>query len=249
MIVRHKAAWSNHSIAQAVADDKSARGGDALHAAMPTLRHDPPSRDRIHLAHGGHPFFGPKTACCSPLGSGLMSKTRAAQVFYWQPPSAVVWSYAAALCLAYIVVIVLTPLAIASIQRLDDALFMQLGQALAEGHWLGPYNELTLLKGPGYPLFLALGNWAGLSASMARALFHCAAVVCFVSVAHRAHRSFLVSGVLLTLLLWHPISLTSFLLRILRDQISYGQILLVIAMTGRLAAMTGWAAATTAEWT
>jgi len=160
-----------------------------------------------------------------------MSKTRAAQVFYWQPPSAVVWSYAAALCLAYIVVIVLTPLAIASIQRLDDALFMQLGQALAEGHWLGPYNELTLLKGPGYPLFLALGNWAGLSASMARASFHCAAVVCFVSVAHRAHRSFLVSGVLLTLLLWHPISLTSFLLRILRDQISYGQILLVIAMT------------------
>jgi hypothetical protein len=37
----------------------------------------------------------------------------------------------------------------------DDGLFTRLAGHLIDGDWLGPYNELTLAKGPGYPLFMA----------------------------------------------------------------------------------------------
>ncbi len=38
----------------------------------------------------------------------------------------------------------------------DDGLFARLAGHLLDGEWLGPYNELTLAKGPGYPLFMAV---------------------------------------------------------------------------------------------
>jgi len=40
--------------------------------------------------------------------------------------------------------------------RHDDALFVQQGMDIAAGHWLGEYTRLTLVKTPGFPLFVAL---------------------------------------------------------------------------------------------
>ncbi len=37
----------------------------------------------------------------------------------------------------------------------DDALFLQLGRWLLHGRWLGPYDRLTLAKGPFYPMWIA----------------------------------------------------------------------------------------------
>jgi|HubBroStandDraft_6_1064221.scaffolds.fasta_scaffold220775_2 hypothetical protein len=45
----------------------------------------------------------------------------------------------------------------------DDGLFMRLGASLASGHWLGDFSQFTLMKGPGYPAFLAVTNFSGLS--------------------------------------------------------------------------------------
>jgi hypothetical protein len=42
----------------------------------------------------------------------------------------------------------------------DDGLFMALGRSLAEGHWLGDFNQFTLMKGPGFPAFV--NNWLGI---------------------------------------------------------------------------------------
>ena len=41
----------------------------------------------------------------------------------------------------------------------DDRLFIELAQHLIRGEWLGPYNELTLAKGPFYSLFIAAAFW------------------------------------------------------------------------------------------
>lgn len=38
----------------------------------------------------------------------------------------------------------------------DDLLFLNLGEYIAMGEWLGPYDDKTLIKGCGYPLFIAL---------------------------------------------------------------------------------------------
>lgn len=37
----------------------------------------------------------------------------------------------------------------------DDQLFIDQAASIVDGQWLGPYNHLTLIKGPGYPLWIA----------------------------------------------------------------------------------------------
>jgi len=37
----------------------------------------------------------------------------------------------------------------------DDLLFLRLARSIVQGDWLGPYNQLTLVKGPLYPLWIA----------------------------------------------------------------------------------------------
>ena len=41
----------------------------------------------------------------------------------------------------------------------DDKLFINLANNILNGHWLGQYNNLTLIKGPFYPLYIVLMNY------------------------------------------------------------------------------------------
>ncbi len=40
----------------------------------------------------------------------------------------------------------------------DDTLFVGLALSILQGNWLGDYNQFTLMKGSGYPLFIAFSN-------------------------------------------------------------------------------------------
>jgi len=152
------------------------------------------------------------------------------RILYFRAPSWLIYSYVIALSLIYIIVVVHTPIAIwYPGSPHDDSLFISLGRSLAEGKWLGTYSQFTLMKGPGYPAFLAIANWLGISASLAHALFYCGAVVFFVAVAHRFIKSYLISGVLLVLLLWNFLPTTPYIGRILRQQIYAGQVLFIFA--------------------
>ena len=44
----------------------------------------------------------------------------------------------------------------------DDQLFFRTAKYLVEGQWLGPYDNLTLVKGMFYPFFVALAFWASI---------------------------------------------------------------------------------------
>lgn len=134
--------------------------------------------------------------------------------------------YCAVLSTVYVFALVNAPLSLLSAARHDDGLFIEMARSLAAFHWLGPYNQFTLVKGPGYPAFLALASVLGLSSSLAHALFHCFAIGLFVALCHRFLRSYLLSAILFTLLLWDPASFLGQNLRILRDTIYYGQVLL-----------------------
>src|SRR5205085_9946292 len=105
-----------------------------------------------------------------------------------------------------------------------------LARRLSEGNWLGQYDQFTLMKGPGYPAFLALSSVFGISTQLARSLFHCAAIAIFVAICHRFLRSYLLSGLLFTLLLLDPGSFQGQQLRILRDTIYYAQSLLCVGI-------------------
>ena len=60
----------------------------------------------------------------------------------------------------------------------DDTLFVGLALNILQGEWLGAYNQFTLMKGSGYPLFIALSNILGLPLILSQELLYLGA--CFL---------------------------------------------------------------------
>jgi hypothetical protein len=143
-------------------------------------------------------------------------------------PTSLVYSYVFGLCFVYTLVMVHIPITLYPGAPHDDGLFITLGRSLAEGNWLGSFSQFTLMKGPGYPVFLAINNWLGIPVTFSHALFHCFAITIFVVIIHRFLKSHFISAILFALLLWHPISLSGWMLRVIREKIYYGQTLLVL---------------------
>ncbi|WP_159082148.1 hypothetical protein [Rhodanobacter thiooxydans] len=129
--------------------------------------------------------------------------------------------------LLYVSVRMHTPIAVHAEAVHDDQLFISMGERIADGHWLGSYDQLTLIKGPGYPLFLAINAWLGIPISLSEVLFHGFTVGLFFWVFARLTRmpNVAMFGYIATL--WMPAS--PYLERIVRDSIYPGQMLLVLA--------------------
>lgn len=126
---------------------------------------------------------------------------------------------------AFLILSTHTPIVIHADYPHDDGLFMALGQQLAAGKWLGTYSQFTLMKGPGYPIFLAINSWLGLPVGLSHAVFQCVAIAFFFWVfARLANMSNLaLCGFVFTL--WAP---SPYLERIMRDAIYPGETLLVL---------------------
>ena len=112
----------------------------------------------------------------------------------------------------------------------DDRLFINLANAILSGDWLGTYNQLTLAKGPFYPLWLAFVFFTGLPLGLAQQLAYAAACALVV----RALAPLVTGGTArlaaYAVLLWNPMSFeASSLGRVLRQHISTPLALLVFA--------------------
>lgn len=110
----------------------------------------------------------------------------------------------------------------------DDRLFIELAQHLIRGEWLGPYNELTLAKGPFYSLFIAAAFSLGVPLFLAQQAVYATACAMFV----RALRPVVTSGgmrlAVYALLLWNPMTFDgSSMGRVLRQHV-YGPLSLMI---------------------
>jgi hypothetical protein len=146
------------------------------------------------------------------------------------PPRAGAPWFAAAMVLSSLLLAVLVshlPVGILSDAGHDDAWFWLRAESIAAGDWLGRYDQLTLIKGSGYPLFLALVHALGLPLGTAQALLYAAACVLFGTALHRmgARRGFALAVVLA--LQWHPSALAW--TRVLRDSIGAAQAVLLLA--------------------
>jgi hypothetical protein len=62
----------------------------------------------------------------------------------------------------------------------DDLLFIRHAQSLLNGDWLGEYNQLTLIKEPFYPIFIALSNWLGIPLLAAQQILHALSCCIFI---------------------------------------------------------------------
>ena len=54
----------------------------------------------------------------------------------------------------------------------DDQLFIRLAYFLYRGQWLGPYDQLTLAKGMGYPIFILTAFGASVPLKVAEQGFY-----------------------------------------------------------------------------
>jgi hypothetical protein len=90
----------------------------------------------------------------------------------------------------------------------DDALYVKLGGHLARAEWLGPYDESTLAKGPGFPFFVALAYRAHLPLLLAGRLSFAAASGLFVVALLPLFRGRGVPLLLFAALLFNPVVVT-----------------------------------------
>lgn len=112
----------------------------------------------------------------------------------------------------------------------DDGLFVNLAQHLAAGRWLGPYNEMTLIKGPFYPMWVAAAFRSGIPLLLAQHLLYVAACALGVLALHPLLADRRAGLVAFAVLLFNPLSFAPDLAdRVLRVGIYPALTMLVIA--------------------
>lgn len=129
--------------------------------------------------------------------------------------------------LVHCLVAVHTPYSLLADASGDDGLFIKQARLILSGDYLGPYTWATLIKGPGYALFLALTYLSGLPVSFTQAAFFLVAAGAFAWVVARLFRANLLGVCLFILLALHPALPVD---RFLREAIYPGQVLLVVAL-------------------
>lgn len=110
----------------------------------------------------------------------------------------------------------------------DDRLFLELAQHLVRGEWLGPYNELTLAKGPFYSIFIAAVFTLGVPLFLAQQVFYAAACALFTRALRPSVTATGARLAIYTLLLGNPMSFDAPSMgRVLRQHV-YGPLGLLI---------------------
>ncbi|NCU32372.1 MAG: hypothetical protein EOM23_05465, partial [Candidatus Moranbacteria bacterium] len=111
----------------------------------------------------------------------------------------------------------------------DDALFIKIAYWISYGNWLGAYDSLTLVKGFGYPLFIAITNVFGIPLFIAQHLFYALAVFVMVRALSPVLKSKNWEFALFVILLFNPVISSSIFTRILRDGIYFSLTIFVLA--------------------
>ena len=106
----------------------------------------------------------------------------------------------------------------------DDHLFLKLAQYIGEGRWLGPFDDLTLVKGPAYPVFIAVAALLHVPLKLAEqaCLVAASAALCLWisrrdSAGQRPVASLALGCTLFVLLCFDPIIWTASLARVIRE--------------------------------
>lgn len=123
---------------------------------------------------------------------------------------------------------------------IDDRLFVNLAWNAAHGDWLGPYNNLTLAKGPMYPIWLAIVYRLGLPLFLCQHLLYASACGFVLCALRPLQLSTGLRLLLFAVLLFNPMTWASEYLRIVREGIYPAVTLFVLsAATGLMLRRSG----------
>ena len=114
----------------------------------------------------------------------------------------------------------------------DDALFWENAHQIVKGNWLGVYSQMTLAKGPGFPLFLAINALLGIPVTLLIALFYLFSCGITAKTLQELGLNNYLVLTLFVVILFHP---ALFPTRIIRDNIYPALSLIIISGFIRLA--------------
>src|ERR1700730_16452387 len=109
----------------------------------------------------------------------------------------------------------------------DDRLFLALTEQILKGHWLGPYSQFTLMKGPMYSVFIAGAYLVHVPLPLAQHLLYLFGCLLLVLALRPCFAARWQAPILFTLIWWQPMSY--FELDILRQNIYTPLTLLIFA--------------------
>ena len=113
----------------------------------------------------------------------------------------------------------------------DDDLFIKLARSIGNGHWLGHYDNATLVKGAFYPVFIAAAHAAHLPLKIAEQLVYIGASFIISNlVATRLPRGKALGTALFALLCLNPVLWYPDLARVLREGLYVGLSLGVLGL-------------------
>ncbi|MCJ7696681.1 MAG: hypothetical protein MUO40_14825 [Anaerolineaceae bacterium] len=114
----------------------------------------------------------------------------------------------------------------------DDLYFAKMAHYLIHGQWMGPYSQMTLIKGPFYGFFLVMSSLTGLPLFLNETFFYIfACVVMFFAISPLIKNRWW-RLLLFGLLLFVPASLTTgFNLRVYREFVYFSLSLFVVAFS------------------
>jgi len=101
----------------------------------------------------------------------------------------------------------------------DDGLFIRNAKSLYRFGWLGSYNNLTLIKGPFYPTFIAINYWTGIPLLISEAIVYFLACILVLYVVRKKVNNDYFLVFLFILLAFNPITYTTDLRRVIREGI------------------------------
>jgi hypothetical protein len=108
--------------------------------------------------------------------------------------------------------------------------FVNHARSILDGKWMGDYGNLTLIKGPFYPMFIALSAEFGLPLHVAETLLYGVACVVGVLAVASVVRSGISRVVLFLVLFFNPMTFEASTSRVMRGDISGSLVLLVFAV-------------------
>lgn len=108
----------------------------------------------------------------------------------------------------------------------DDSWFVSRAENILAGEWLGTFNNMTLIKGVGYPYFLVFNNLLGTPITLTLAMLYLAACFFFICVLRNAGLHRLIALCLFVVLIFQP---ALFPTRIIRDNIYFSLFLISVS--------------------
>lgn len=99
----------------------------------------------------------------------------------------------------------------------DDQLFIRTARHLAAGEWLGPYDDLTLVKGMFYPLFICLASLAAIPLKIAEHCVYLAVSALIAWIAAQASQRRWLGSLLFSALAFNPSLWSPALARVIRE--------------------------------